>query len=910
MSVKQLFDFRETKFVQLEHRVKVFIFGQDCSTHLKGALTITYGGRDSHNTASFELSNPRRVWQITEDNLGIGSSSGAKANGTAINVPGKWLLGGGEYSERIKACVFQMKNDTGFNAKYELDTTVTRYANRDAQKTKDPRKLQDVTSGNINYNDPGTNAERKYRLAVNDCIFHRHDPVRIFILNPYMPRTGSKKDEQWLEVFCGFVNQHPITTNYITGESTVRFDCYDIKQIMAKMRIQTNPTTAVLDPQPIFTSGFFKDALYKAGETYTHRLTSASLEDCVKDLILGPNRGMPHFQEELEEPNPGGVGGFRIGNVVCYDPEHPADTLAMWHLMSIFGVNKKAFPEGSEDNLWLTHDEMVKIGSCTCPIKGGQVVGGPTDRYIHMLLPYTGTGPTSLVNYTIDLHQGDREWVSRWEMLRDLVAKLDFQLLTSPSGDLLLEFPQYGFTPCSYKINNATSDCKHPNGLQNLLTFNIHQKDDTLNDEAEDFPTVLTVTGGMGFTPLNEALPEGVHPPSAYIYSPVLVDRYGVIAESTDIPWAGQKSDSVSADVKTSGLLRRLGMLGLLEYVKRLADASTWSGSVVYRPFLLPNRPVELKRSARVGLLTSVSHTWNIGKDASTALSLHQLMAKRSDGSYRLITGAVNTPIDYASMWNASDPTGPLGATNHGIRDSVTDDRITTGTAAATGTPDAPASATTAPFDVTNPPPAADNSQMLWPPFATKISAMIDKANKSGMNISIGEGWRSVARSEAIKKAYLAKGKGDFAAKPYGSYHNYGLAVDLRDNSRSDGHITPQVAANLQDILNGLPAVATPDLNIAYGTFNPIETWHFDCRASLPPGTYMSLQSTLKNELANGTDERTAVIRCQAILNAAFGASPPPVNMTSPPAPAGETPSKPCEENYLEQSDLALRNLP
>jgi hypothetical protein len=93
----------------------------------------------------------------------------------------------------------------------------------------------------------------------------------------------------------------------------------------------------------------------------------------------------------------------------------------------------------------------------------------------------------------------------------------------------------------------------------------------------------------------------------------------------------------------------------MIEYTKRLANSSTWEGTLAYRPFLFPNRPIHLLRSNRIGNITAVTYSWSIGKDAGVSIALNNLMAERigKDGnsSFRLLTGAVNTPISYATLW-------------------------------------------------------------------------------------------------------------------------------------------------------------------------------------------------------------------------------------------------------------------
>lgn len=68
-SIRNLYNFREQRFSTASHALRVYIYGADVTAWLKGDLSVTYGNRDSYNTASFELANPRKVFQLTRDNL-------------------------------------------------------------------------------------------------------------------------------------------------------------------------------------------------------------------------------------------------------------------------------------------------------------------------------------------------------------------------------------------------------------------------------------------------------------------------------------------------------------------------------------------------------------------------------------------------------------------------------------------------------------------------------------------------------------------------------------------------------------------------------------------------------------------------------------------------------------------------
>lgn len=745
-NVRNLYKFREQRFQTFTHNIKIYIFGVEVSRWLRGSLTITYGNRDSYNTASFELANPKKIWQITEKNL--------------YQPTGVFTFGLSEFSEDAKKAIFSKKNDPAFNNTWELNVTKGIFGAKTQSSATETLK-QSQLYYSPSFKSPKPLAERKYRLNINDCIIHKNDPIRIFIHNPLVPQTAG----QWMEVFCGFIQEHPITTNYITGESTLRISCYCIKQLMHKMRVQMN-TMINMDPQPTMNIGFYKDFIKTNFKTHPYAQTS--LENTIKDLVLGATKAAAVISEGDEVVLPGGVGSFRLGNIVCYDPSNPEDILARWHLMTLFGVNKVPFPTGETDELWLTPYEMRKLGENTIPFLGipkKQVpVGGPDGRFLHFLIPKSGTGPGDLISYTTDTNPKAREWTSRWEIIRDFASRMDFQVLTSPSGDILVEFPQYGFTPCAYKKPFSTN-CDKIGGLQNVLTFDLHQKEDTLNDEAEDFPTILTVSGGIAHTDQNPQTPDTTQPMD-FIFAPTLVDRYGVVQEHVDFPWVASNSQQLGTNVNKSPILKRLAQLGLIEYTKRIANAATWQGSVVYRPFLFPNRPVELIKSARVGLLNSVSHTWQINDIATTTISINSLMSKREDGSYRLITGAYNVPIDYGKVWSSDDYQSSDTGVVTGKK--ILDDNKSTPTDPQD--PNQPSQAI--PKDALSSSSTGD----LYPPFGNMIDKLKAEFQKiTGKELQINNGLRNTAEQYRIIQSnhpYTVAGIGT-------SYHQYGFAVDF-----------------------------------------------------------------------------------------------------------------------------------
>jgi hypothetical protein len=805
-----LYNFKESRFTSLSHELRVFIYGADVTPWLKGDLSITYGNRDSFNNASFELANPRKLWQITRDNLN-----------------GVWREDIGEYSEIEKLSIFRWKNSSDINPGFSLNINATNLGDRikgENAGTPGPNRAVPLDE----------DKEFRYRLAVNDCIFSRGDPLRIFMRNPYSsPESSSRLTQptkpptfasgQWVEVFCGFVNDHPVTSNYLTGESSCRVTGYCIRHLLTKMRVATNNIVSQADVGPLFDAGFFSDFI--SPSQGSHPFIATTLEKTIKSLILGTET--PEVGKAAKIGN--GLGSFKMGNVVCYDPRNPGNALELWHLMTMFGVNKVPYPSSAEDDLWLTTDEMEKMGRATIYTPDAYEQG-PGGRYLHFLLPYEGTGAGTLVQGTINISSRLQEWTTRWEIIRDFASKLDFQVTTSPSGDILVEFPLYGFTPQVFSVKGGSATAESvaptptaltlfpdayaaaadaanaavsasevdtkinresmgdaPNGIGALLTFNLHQLEDTVNDEAEDFPTILQVDGGNALSNLEVSKTEdGNSEIRAYVYSPVLVARFGVISEQMQIPFAGQRSGDASGVDGPMSI--RMAKLALIEYMKRLADAATWDGSVVFRPFLFPNRPVWLKRSSRIGLLTSVTNRWSIGKSASTNISLHMLMAERYNpdsgkAEYRLTTGAANCPISYADIWGEGNKVS--GQERSGVRAVV--GTTTPAKSGANGAAGSTGSGTATTESKSAASATEINDANLYGPFQKAMNEALKQAANEGMSITVTSKYRSPELQADMKKNPKAHGVARKAnnsfvkvGEPWLSSHQYGMAVDVK----------------------------------------------------------------------------------------------------------------------------------
>jgi len=111
--------------------------------------------------------------------------------------------------------------------------------------------------------------------------------------------------------------------------------------------------------------------------------------------------------------------------------------------------------------------------------------------------------------------------------------------------------------------------------------------------------------------------------------------------------------------------------------------------------------------------------------------------------------------------------------------------------------------------------------------FAARLNGFQKEAGQNGINVEIVSGVRSTERQAQIKAQAIARGRSTFAAPAGGSYHEYGLAADIRatGNGVSIG-------------LGSTRDVSTPlfkELLVKYGLHRPLlnyanapEPWHVE----------------------------------------------------------------------------------
>ena len=482
---------------------------------------------------------------------------------------------------------------------------------KEARNNKESRNTSDVNpKSKINPIDPLT-GEPRYPFPEQGLVFHKMDPVRIFYHNPL------SEEDEWVPAFCGYISTYPKQMDYTTGTSNIQVECYDIRYIMQKMRIQLDPymNTPDTPAENLFNDpdNFFSDLDVRRPAGMSHPFANWGLEDAFEALLCG--------QEKIT-----GIGKLKKGARVLYPGNNDKESQAIlnkWHHLSVFGTGPQ-YEQALKnfDDLDITfYTEKQAAAVCSETKVGGRF--SPDRHYVHFLLPKEGTCASNLVHYSYITGNMQRSWTTRFDMLNELAGAIDYQWFVSPFGDIMIEFPLYDFLP------------KDLGNIENLFEAENHLIDSSNSPETGDIVTGLLVTGNWANATKGDKSQRKppAEWPHAHIQSQVLAARIGVTLETVDFPYIPDND--------------ALKNIGLMEFQKRLARANEFSVNFGYRPFLVINRPFLVKPDKRVGLLKTVTMSWTINEACNTNVTLEYIRTIRSDGTYRLITGAEAMPISY-----------------------------------------------------------------------------------------------------------------------------------------------------------------------------------------------------------------------------------------------------------------------
>lgn len=657
--------FAEQKNQVFNHDFLVFIDGVDITKFVTGELVVNLADKDGWNEANFELNNSHDNFVVTLNNLGMNESGIPTFRSTDVS-------GENKYSEVAKERILIYKDDEERNPFVDIErmkiagtTSGVQNVNvtgREQEQADVAVRNQAETSRQIAQRESLTRAVdvptvgRRWHIGHQSTVFHKNDPVRIFRKNPL------KEVDEWMPAFTGYLNQISYNTNYVNGTSVVKLSCYDIRALAQKMRVQTTAVTGVTNPRAIFLSAegdersLFTDLINPA--ILGHPLSGTRYEDVMEFLITGTSEQDPAVKERFAASKfRRGIGDFTVGDRIYYKPGKRKDgvlpdPLEQWHGLCLFGMDgqrrigkdRRTVLGGSAgktvlgapfNRRWLTEAEARKIGRETT--HDGE--WAPHKQFLHFLLPVEGTGARNLLDFdAVNATSNQLDFRSRLDIMQDFSNRIDYQFWVTPIGDIVIEFPMYDFRPEDYQE------------FRSILQVDKHLRSDNIQDEAGEMITAIVAHGGI--TPLrNVGEPAEQFQPKAIVVAPLMMMRYGVIEHELTLPF-----------ISDANSLRRIASI---EFQKKLAESNKMDMDFDYRPFLLPNRPIENVERKRMGLTTAVRNSLSIFRDASTAVTTRYVRRQilnqdRRSVSYTLITGGESMPITYREIYEPG--TAGIGA--------------------------------------------------------------------------------------------------------------------------------------------------------------------------------------------------------------------------------------------------------
>ena len=589
--------FKERGDTVQEHDFLLYIQGVDVSPYVQGSISWSVEALDGQNTLSCTLDNSHDRWVLTEANLN-----------------GEWRITSDvEFNENPKRSLYIFKNDPIRNP---IDSAVT--------------------------------GQRRWQLDRNRGIFHKYDPIRMFNKDPYTPL--------WMPAFTGYLSRAPIDDDYINGVTNVQIEAVDIREPMDQMRIQLNPIVGLGTSEkvePIFRNiGFFSDVLYEISQDnsglYSNRYSKLKYENIISLLVTGKASRVSD-DKAPSETEQGGVGDFSIGGTFYVEPLDNGE-FDVWFIEGV-GPEENAANEVNDDNK-SSLEELYRIMLFGRPIRKGllsgvtanadywtkaecRIVGKetrvdgkfrPDNSSVYFVLPRKGTPWDAIVEVSKSDLGGQREWATRTTLVRELTEKVGYQWTVTPFGDMVFEFSQYDFLPKFYGSEFARA-----------MKFDKHLISDNFGDEVGQPPAALVVAGGYDFRLAGGAGDVNIAVmPRAWIKSNVIAAKFGANVEQMAFPFTEDPG--------------RLCLFAALEYAKRLADANELSFSAAFRPYLLPNRPMQVTPRERMATSVSVRHTYEINGEASTDVEVRYVRHRDKYGNYRLLTGSVQGPVSYANF--------------------------------------------------------------------------------------------------------------------------------------------------------------------------------------------------------------------------------------------------------------------
>ncbi len=695
-------DFHEQINQVYTHDFLVFINGVDVTKYVVESLEISIVDKDGWNEASLSLNNASNNFVITYENLGVGQPDG-KPKFRSSDISGE-----NKYSERAKKEIIDYKTDETRNPWVDIENMKLIEAGSSQGIVADksftgfkkgsvgyetaniaPGSLQELGQKSVGGKKSVPQNDRRWQLGYQSTVFHKNDPIRIFRKNPI------READEWMPAFTGYLDNISYDTNYVSGVSNVKLTCYDIRAIISKMRVQTTAVTGVTNPRAIFrgrpdsgVDSLFSDLLDPAIKF--HPLSGRRYEDVMEFLITGTATQDEELNKQFRDSGfSRGVGDFTVGERIFHKPgdentgEQP-DSLEHWHTLCLFGYDGRNRVQGEKvvvsaitsvtrgakialdkpfNRRWLTQAEARSIGAETTH----DGAWAPHAMFLHMLLPAEGTGARNLLDFDAFNASGNQlEFRGKLDILQDFSNRIDYQFWVTPMGDIVVEFPQYDFYPRDY------------GEYEHVFRVDKHLQSDNIQDEAGEMTTAVIASGRI--SPASEANIEDQFQPKAVVVAPLMMIRYGVVEHELALPF-----------ISHAPSLKRLAQIA---FQKKLAESNRMDMQFDYRPFILPNRPMENFERQRMALTTAINNRIEVFQSASTSISSRYVRRAlfREDKTigYTLITGGTSMPITYRQIYKIGTQ-GPLSyggrSTDTGIGLGKSDSTQKGSGADATGNP-------------------------------------------------------------------------------------------------------------------------------------------------------------------------------------------------------------------------------
>jgi hypothetical protein len=518
---------------------------------------------------------------------------------------------------------------------------------------------------------------KAYQLSIDTPIIEKHDPVRIFIRDPSYPflnvdnedkdNDGNFEGGRWVPIFTGFIDTVSDHSDYTNGDKFLSVSCYDIRGMMQRMRVMTNPRIsrgtdtarerAEQAKKFSVNTGYFTDFFAQGGmwgekstkylhhafdqvclefitgrwhhwdkfaDTYVGKVVSSQSNEIVEnDAMFKEINKSWKENGRTSEASLNGIGTF-IPGVIMECPRYDTDKdkciqmMELWYDILMFGTKAEYF----------TREEMEKVGCATLPY--GEY--DPYNCFVHMITPPNGTPAKDLFDSQLEDLQTGFDYKPRFEFMSELVERLDYQWFTNSMGDIVIEFPMYDFTPDVF------------GAYEESLTVDNHLVSTVLNEVADTVYSGVSISGGIN------SIVGGVWQPVQFIYS--------AFAKSDQLAYKyGININEVTAgNLKTNTSKEKLRNQAIIELIKSNIAASSMEMEVIYRFAIFPNKPIKNVPKHRMATITGFSYSMQINESVSCTIDTSMVKKLNEDNTYTNIYNAPNMPIKYLGT-NAIDIT-------------------------------------------------------------------------------------------------------------------------------------------------------------------------------------------------------------------------------------------------------------